>query len=388
MGFLVKRLAMRFRYLLSDQHGDIELCAEDLEQPFLISPTEKHPFLTLADYFGALQQFIMLHVENKILSVFKVNHPLTDISEIIIRSEKHGAFYHIASIEISGTAEHIKLAVTSALSESARKSLAEEYCILQQLSAINSDLIPQIYSKKSVIWETGSGSEKFLMVSGEWLDGYHEWHLSEDAKSGDSKIHLWDYAKGYRFLSDAESYEMLRQVAYILTFYYDQTSFCQVYPWHHGAGDFVVKAETVGAISVKLITARQYDPLVQFDRAEEADRLIATIHFLLNLSLRIRLDRLDGVGEPAWLDEFAVDAAIAGFFAGLAATQAEDRLLIGPAEEFLEILQSFDAREIYDMYESLLEIYAGEDQDDFHLIQEKLADHAAELYKTLQNFSL
>jgi len=379
---------MRFRYLLSDQHGDIELCAEDLEQPFLISPSEGHPFLTLADYFGALQKFTLFQVENKLLSVFIKNYALTDISEIIIRSEKHGAFYHIASVEIAGPGENIKFAVTSALSDSARTSLDEEYFIFQQLSVINSDLIPKIYSKKSVTWKKDSVPEEFLMVSGEWLDGYHEWHLSDDPESGVRKILLWDYENGYRYLTAMESYELLRQVAYILAFYYDQVSFRQIYPWHHGAGDFVAKAAAGGTISVKLITARQYDPLVQFDRAEEADRLVATIHFLLNLSLRIRLDRLDGVGEPAWFDEFAVDAAVAGFFAGLAATQADDRLLIGPAEEFLEIMQSFDAEEIFDMYDSLLQIYADEDQDDVNLIQEKIADHAVELYKTLQEFSL
>jgi hypothetical protein len=379
---------MRFRYLLSDQHGDIELCAEDLEQPFLISPSKKHPFLTLADYFGALQKFIMPDDGSILHSVLKKQHTLADITEIIIRSEKHGAFYHIASIEIVGPGENIKFAVTTALSESARTSLDEEYFILQQLAEINSEFIPKNYSKESVKWETNSGSEEFLMVLGEWLDGYHEWHASTDPESGDRKIYLWDYTNGYRFLTDAESYELLRQVAYILTFYYDQSSFCQIYPWHHGAGDFVAKAETAGAISVKLITARQYEPLVQFDQAEEADRLVATIHFLLNLTLRIRLDRLDGVGEPVWLDEFSVDAAVAGFFAGLAATQKNDRLTIWPVGEFLKIMQSFDTREIFDMYESLLEIYVEEDQDDFRLIQKKLADHAAELHKILQEFSL
>ena len=379
---------MRFRYLLSDQHGDIELCKEDIEQPFLISPSEKHPFLTLADYFGALQKFIMPDDGNILHSVLKKQHALADITEIIIRSEKHGAFYHIASVEIVGPGENSKFAITTALSESARTSLDEEYFILQQLAEINSEFIPKNYGKESVKWQTGSGSKEFLMVLGEWLDGYHEWHASVDPESGDRKIHLWDYTNGYRFLTNAESYELLRQVAYILTFYYDQVSLCQIYPWHHGAGDFVAKAEAAGAISVKLITARQYEPLVQFDQAEEADRLVATIHFLLNLTLRIRLDRLDGVGEPAWLDEFSVDAAVAGFFAGLAATQVEDRLLLGPIAEFLEIMQSFDAQEIFDMYESLLEIYAEEDQDDFSLIQAKLSDHTAELHETLQSFSL
>ena len=50
---------MHFQFLLSDPHGDIELSPEDLDQPFLISPEEQHPFLTLEDYFVALQNFIL-----------------------------------------------------------------------------------------------------------------------------------------------------------------------------------------------------------------------------------------------------------------------------------------------------------------------------------------
>jgi len=163
--------------------------------------------------------------------------------------------------------------------------------------------------------------------------------------------------------------------------------FLQIYPWHHGAGDFIFKAEP-DVLSVKLITARQYEPLVQFGGAEEAERLVATIHFLLNLALRMRLDRIDGVGQPAWLGAFAVHAAVEGFFTVLAATQVKNRLTRGPAAEFLEIMQSFDAGEISDMYTSLLEIYAEEDQDDFRLIQAELAAHVAELHETLQGFSL
>ena len=244
-----------------------------------------------------------------------------------------------------------------------------------------------IYCKESVTLQTDSGSEEFLVVLGEWLAGYHEWHVSDDPESGERKIHLWDYENGYRFLSKKESHKLLLQAASILTYYYDPESFHQIYPWHHGAGDFVVKADS-GSISVKLITARQYEPLVQFEGKEEADRLVATIHFLLNLVLRIRLDRLDGVGGPAWLGAFAVHAAVEGFFTVLAAAQVKDRLTTRPAAEFLEIMQSFDAGEISDMYSSLLEIYAGEDQDDFLLIKAELADHVEELHETLQSFSL
>jgi hypothetical protein len=115
---------------------------------------------------------------------------------------------------------------------------------------------------------------------------------------------------------------------------------------------------------------------------------VAAIHFLLNLSLKMRLDRIDGVGEPAWIENFAVNAAVAGFFTGITATQAQNRLTIENVSEFLEIMQSFDAQEIYDMYKSLLEIYAEEDQDDFRLIQAKLPAHTEELHEALQNFSL
>ena len=378
---------MHFQFLISDPHGDIALSPEDLEQPFLINPEEQHPFLTLADYFKALENLILLDDANILHAVLQQHHALADISEIIIRSEKHGAYYHIASVEIIGLDENIKFALTTALSEPAKTALNEEYFILQQLSEITSNFIPKIYCKESVTWKTDSGSEEFLVVLGEWLEGYHEWHLSDDPGSGTRKIHLWDYKNGYRFLSDAESYELLLQASSILTHYYNQVSFRQIYPWHHGAGDFIVKAEP-DVISVKLITARNYEPLVHFDQAEEADRLVAAIQFLLNLCLRIRLDRLDGVGEPAWIGNFAVHAAVNGFFAGLAATQAQDRLSIGPVADFLEIMQSFDAQEIYDMHESLLEIYAEEDQDDFRLIQAKLPGHAAELHEVLQGFSL
>ena len=149
----------------------------------------------------------------------------------------------------------------------------------------------------------------------------------------------------------------------------------------------MVKAE-VGTILVKLITVRQYKPLVHFELPEESDRLVAAIQFLLNLSLRIRLDRLDGTGEPVWFEDFAVHAAVEGFLQGLSAASASNKLLLGPIADFMDIMRSFEIREIYDMYESLLEIYADEDQEDFLLIRVKLADHAAELHAALQNFSL
>ena len=383
---------MHFQFLMSGPEGDIELSPETLALPFAISPDEQHPFLTLADYFAALRQLIMLD-GGRVLSLALKNTglqgeiSLSDISRVVIRSEKHGAFYHIASIEIIGPAQNRKFAVTAALSEGARATLEEEYGILRELAGIRPTAFPEVFCLESLAVQTDRGAAEFLMVAGEWLAGYHEWHATLDPAAGQQRIRLWDYENGFRFLSDAESHALLRLASCILTCSYDQSSYCQIYPWHHGAGDFVVNPGP-GALSVKLVTARQYGPLVHFEGAEPADRLVAAIHFLLNLCLRIRLDRIDGVGEPAWLDAFAVHAAVEGFFSGLQAALQAKRLMIGPAADFLDIMRSFDPQELYGMYDSLLAIYAEEDEDDFRLIQEKLPAHTEELHAALQEFTL
>jgi hypothetical protein len=382
---------MHFQFLLSGPHGDIEPLPETLARPFLISPEEEHPFLTLADYFGALQQLLMLADGRVVLAALKKKggqaaQELAAASTVLLRSEKHGAYYHIASVEIAGPGAHVKFAVTTALPGPAKATLEREYKLLQELAGRAPSYLPEVFCRERVAWKTDRGVAEFLMVAGEWLAGYHEWHASPDTGSGKQRIQLWDYDNGFRFLSDAESYEIMRQAACILTCCYDQSSFCQIYPWHHGAGDFVVSPGP-GGVSVKLVTARQYGPLVHFDGEEPADRVVAAIHFLLNLCLRMRLDRLNGVGAPAWLDEFAVHAAVEGFFSGLAAVTPANRLQLGPVVDFLEIMKAFDAREICGMYESLLQIYAEEDEDDFRLIQEKLPGHAEELHEALQRFS-
>jgi len=384
---------MHFRFFFSTPQGDKELAPKDLAQPFLLNPDKKHPFLTLEDYFGALQKFILSdNAKNLQAALVGMQLPNNDslvnnLSEIIIQSEKHGAFYHIASITPVGLQEKRKLAITTALSDSAKATLKKEYRLIQQLAVKNPEFLPRLFCLGQVPWQAADGTEEFYMMLGEWLTDHHEWHLSHNQAAGRQQIHLWDHDKGYFFLSDSESYELIRQTAIILTSYYDQRSFCQIYPWHHGAGDFIVRVEPQ-TIAVKLITVRGYQPLICFENAGSYEQLSGAIQFLLNLSLRIRLDRLDGIGEPAWLDSFAVKAAVAGFFSGLLAAANREGLSFKEIETVLEILRTFHIDEICGMYEPLLDIYADEDQDDLQLIKEKLKAHVTDLYSALQKFSL
>jgi len=379
---------MHFRFLLSDPQGDIELDPEFLDQPFLLSPTEKHPFLSLGDYFKAIKEMLLQDNGHALVTALTTNPKQqikpADISEVRIRSEKHGAFYHIACIEVAGPARPAKFAVTTALSDQAKDCLAHEFDILGDLAArFTAEFLPQFYSKNHVVYQSNASKAEFLMVLGEWLDDYHEWHLGRDQATGGRKIQLWDYQKGYCFLSEQESGELLRHVSYILTCYYDPDSFCQIYPWHHGAGDFVARRQN-GAIDVKLITARNYIPLIELQEEDESSRLVAIINFLLNLTLRIRLDKLDGVGRPAWMEDFAVQASVKGFFEALNRENSPPSS-IDPAE-LLEVLQAFDPQEYLAMYQPLLEIYSQEDADDFALLLDQLPDHVNELYRVIQGY--
>jgi hypothetical protein len=377
---------MLFRFLLSGPQGDIELTPAFLEQPFLLSPDEKHPFLSLGDYFEAIKEMLLQENSRTLVTALadELNHQVepANISEVLIRSEKHGAFYHIASIEVTGLAWPIRLAITTGLSEQAKNCLTHEYDILDDLAArFTNEFLPQFYSKNHVVYQSSAGKEEFLMVLGEWLDGYHEWHLSQEPATGGQKIQLWDYEKGYSFLSEAATQELLKKISYILTSYYDQNSFCQIYPWHHGAGDFVARRKK-GTIDVKLITVRNYSPLIDLQEGDESSRLVAIINFLLNLTARMRLDKLDGVGASAWIGDFAVEPSIKGFFKALSRND-----IIDPAE-LLEFLQAFDPQEFLSMYQPLLEIYSKEDTDDFALILDKLPEHINQLYRVIQGFQL
>lgn len=382
---------MHFRYFLSAPRGSIEFGPDDLARPFLVSPEEKHPFLLLKDYFSALRKFILLdngrHLESILVPLGGGSiSSLADISEIRISSEKHGAFYHIASIVLVSGANKVKLALSTALSESAKQALKNEFSLMQQLSAAHPEFLPKLFYGQPLTWQTHAGTVQFYMVLGEWLNDYHEWHVSRNPAAERQQIHLWDYDRGYRFLSEQESYELLRQAAYILTCFYDQDTFCQVYPWHHGAGDFVVKADH-DDLRVKLITVRGYEPLIDLEQTEEHACLTGLIHFLLNLSLRIRLDRLNGINEPAWLEEYAVWAAVAGFWVGLDVPAKAKSSTKVAADEFFAIMQNFETNEIYEIYTSLVALYADENPDDLRLIQEKLWDHSCDLQIVLREFS-
>ena len=240
-----------------------------------------------------------------------------DIREIHIHLEKHGEFYHPARLEVFACHQKISLVLNVAVSQTGIDSIEKEY---QCLSKLNDEFslgyLPEVYGFGEV---ESTGNRNIRMFLGQWLEGYNEFHLSRDPSDKKTKILVWDDSRSRFYLSKAQSADLYRQAARILTYYYNVETFEQISSWHHGAGDFVVNIDHAD-LDIKLISVRGYAPLfanLSHPKNGEKDVeliLQALLIFFLNLSVRMRLDRHDGVGDIVWADRLAVQSTLDGFF--------------------------------------------------------------------------
>ncbi len=379
---------MLIKYLFSAPKDDIPVGPDILATPFKISPSENHPFLTLKDYFESVKEFILKDLGKPLIDIIRErsNDDISrdSIQKILIRSEKHGILYHLASVEIFFGNRSVKLTVSTAISEKGKDWLTHEFDILRFLNrTFDLPYLPKPYFAGAIERHAGLSKETLTMVLADWFEDYHEWHLSIDKKSGEQRVCIWDLKNGHGFASKEESQEILRKAAKILTLYYDTRNFSQIYPWHHAAGDFIVR-RTNGMIDVKLTTARRHESFMEFFSDENVDPAIALIFFFLNLTTRMRLDRLDGLGDTVWIGNFSVEASIRGFLEALRTMETEGRYYLGKVDDLLSLLKSFSPEEIEKLMYSLLEMYQKEDPSDFSMIQSNLKDHVNQLYRAIQ----
>jgi hypothetical protein len=220
-----------------------------------------------------------------------------------------------------------------------------------------------------------------LMFLADWFQGYHEFHLSVDKEDHTQGLVLWDPEKGQYRLPPQQVRQVYHQSARILTLYYDLETFEQIFPWHHAAGDFVVKPQGE-SIDVKLITARQYAPML--DPREGCSTMEGLLFFLLNLSLRMRLDRFDGVGSVAWADDDCVDSTIEGFVAGLRTKEQEGVIETGFVDRFVSYLHSLAIEDLSDGFHTLVDA-CDQAAPDIPVIRGHCDSHIVRFHSALQS---
>ena len=281
-----------------------------------------------------------------------------EIDCLEIKAEKHGACYHVARVDVSVAGKKVPFAVNVAATPEAREQLKRDFRLLKRLNdRYNYHILPNVYFKGAGYYrERGKPGKWLHMFVVQWFKGYHEFHLHREDTSGSQRMLLWDLDRGSRYISQVQCQDFYRQAARILTLYYDYHNCRQIYPWHHAAGDFVLKANKE-TVDVRLITIRNYGAVVDFSSRKKAAKLLGLIIFFLHLTIQMRIDRLDGVGQVVWAEDHCLKETITGFFAGLTEKNKGSRKDIPSAGEMRDLLRRFSRDEWLQFLVEMLESY-------------------------------
>jgi hypothetical protein len=305
---------------------------------------------------------------------------LPDIEEIRIFAEKHGSDYHPAKIEVITGTGSASLVVNVALTQRGQATMASEIRTLKTLGRTFSyPYLPGFYFGEELPSNskaTGKGRSGSTLFLADWFDGFYEFHLSTDPSDGTRKLALWNGAPKPYYLSDRQTGQVYRQTAWILTLYYNPKTYEQIFPWHHGAGDFVIKTEGEQC-EVRLVTARHYGSIA--DPAEILPEE-ALGFFFLNLSLRNRLDRLDGIGAIGWADDVCLEKTWEGFTEALTTKEKEGVLPIGFLGSFFNYIKGFSKENLIERFSALLESYHPE-APDLPVINKHIDEHVSRVHK-------
>jgi hypothetical protein len=342
------------------------------------------------DYFTAVRDF--LERDRYAIVVRSVSHHLhrnitqDEIKEIRIFLDKHGEFYHPSKIEVALQADEISFVMNVAVTDVGKQLAQREFRLLKMLNMNYPDsFIPRVYAEGNVFTKTNQVETQMFL--GEWFEGFNEFHISFDPDDKKHKLIVWDHEHGNFFLTAHQTTELYRQAMKILTYYYNIETFEQIFSWHHAAGDFVLKCQEED-IELKLVTVRQYRSMYENNGSvcinPDAEMVLeALLVFFLNTAIKMRIDRLDGVGDIVWSDEVALIGILKGFFEGLA-LKSFVSVFAEPLDHcFYEHLLSCSRADFFDLNHAIAHTYPSQTPE-APIIRRHLGKHIKDLYNAVR----
>lgn len=318
--------------------------------------------LTYGRYFGALEAFVSEDGFAPLrcaLAALGRKDGLDGAREVVLRAEKHGALYHPASCTVRFPDGEVKCCVNVAAAPVAVACLEAESGLLETLrERFAPEFLPRPLACARV--------EGLGMLLEEWFAGFHEFH-----QDGAGRVRLWDFDAGERLLDAAEAAALYGEAARILTRCYDPATGASIGPWHHAAGDFVARAGADG-LAVRLVTVRGHGAARAFTEAGPMAERLAGLSFFANMTMRARLDRVDGVGALVLAEAGVVEAIVSGFARALGEREDVGDGGLG----LLDFLGSFCAEELAGAGIQLMEPCPAEERA---LLEAAWPGHAAAL---------
>jgi hypothetical protein len=348
---------------------------------------------TTGDYFLAACKFLskdkFLILKQGIQSVFlrsvqyKSQKPfkMDPIIRIDIFLEKHGAFYHPLKVQVVFQGKQTCCFVLNgAVSKQGLALIKKEYDLLSRMNQIYlKSYLPQIYGFDFL----AKDKNRVGFFLGQWFDKYKEFHVCDDQNS--QQIAIWESDGSSHLILLADALNIFQEISTILTYYYNLETFEQITSWHHAAGDFIVIKKD-DQFNVKLITIREYSPLTELG-AKEKDQTIyilpALLFFFLDLTIRMRIDRLNGTGKIVLLDGTVINPTIKGFFLALdkkSATYEQGGIKLN----FIDFFLQFDVQQISELTGNIVKSCYS-DPLEITLIEENLKIHCKALYTCFKN---
>ena len=376
---------MKFRYFLATQGAAVQKGDHFWDNPL---PVNRHQFagtpgattaasITYGQYFNAAHRFLCSDAGLAALAEAYVHQwamaiSRDDVDSIDIFLAKHGQYYHPARIEVTAKRRKTTLVLNVAISPEGCDCLANDYQTIQKLQHIFPyDFLPRIFGQAT----SGSVAKNrpIRFGLGQWLDDYHEFHLAPDA----TRIVVWHTTDAPVLLSEDATRAIFEQATRILTAYYNLVTFEHIFSWHHAAGDFVVNTDS-NQVSVRLTTVRQYVPIFGNGEADIEGVFHALLLFLLSTSIRMRLDRLEGVGDFVWAEDIALEGTVVGFWSGLQVQADAEIIPLSLIDQFHSYMGQLSDKDLYELLDSIVKrTYAK--MPELPIVQRHLVAHAAVL---------
>jgi len=383
-----------YAYYISPQKTHLTSASNLWQQPLPLARPETGRTSDFAvshgEYFEAVRSFFEQNRCQTFTRVLTQRLQRTvlpgDIGLIRIHLEKHGEFYHPARVETDLFGQTFSFVLNVAVTGTGKKHISAEFQNLKRLNDEFSEAyLPRVYSAGEAVSRSGI---TFSMFLGEWFEDYHEFHITRQNSDGRGNICVWDDKMGRTILSREQTLQLYRQAARIMTCYYNIATFEHIAKWHHAAGDFIIRLDQK-SIDLKLITVRGYAPLFRGVSSREtgerdAEQMLqALLIFLLKLSLRMRLDRIDGVGELVWSDPGVVRSTVEGLFEGLAQKPADPVLPDAVATCFQYYLSVCNEQDLIELSDSILQTIQP-NSEEFYMIKQNLSEHVGLLVESIR----
>ncbi len=340
-------------------------------------------YLLSAQHFLEKRNLSVLH--RGIEHVFPSDHGYLRIVKITLSLEKHGPFYHPLKITTwLSNGKSAFFVLNGAVSAAGLSVIEKEYNTIDRLNKTRSEsFLPKVFGQGTVC----VSKHETAFFLGSWFVGFDEFHAVNTA-SGIRTALLKDDGK-FEPVTEKSAFCIYRKASEILTLYYDFDSFEQIFPWHHAAGDFVADC-TESTPRVRLITVRNYEAMFADADGEKADETdmpqretvhIALLLFFLNLTLRMRMDRLRGTGTYVFLGEKVAEASVVGFLNALYRKRAAPAFY----KEFVRFIKLFDAKNFLEIFPGIIAACRSS-KPEISLIEDNIESHCHILHKTLKNF--